>query len=299
MSGKTYLTNVDLNERSITLTPATRRMSLVTKTEIPMNETIKVALVNAALSEAGVAAVNEAVASLDKAKGELGPAYDKIMAAMASAMNGEAEQMVADKKAAEDAAKAATAKGAALAASIETALKSLDVEKPAVGAAAEELAKSIGKTRAIKHEDELPAHLKAIVEKASNEAAETRKALEVMKAEQDLLKATTTCKETYKSLPMAPGDLAKALLSMPAETRKAVEELLGKVDAILVKSAAFGEIGHSGNGNESDALGKLKNVAKSMRAADPSLTEAAAMVKAMHSNPDLRKAYETERRAGN
>lgn len=286
-----YLEDVQLDERSITLTPATRRMSLVCKTETPMNETLKAALAKAGLSDAAMAAIEAAMGELDKAKADLGPLYDQIVSAMSAAMQGDNE----------DEAQMAEAKAAAesLAQAVKAALAALDVDAPRVGEAAETLAKAAGVKRTVKHEDDLPEHLRKSLEDARKSAQAAEARVEKMEAERRLEKAVVEVSELYKSVPGERKALAQMLLSVDGDARKALEAHLAAVNGLLAKSAALGELGTTGADPNAggSAMGQIEARAKALRESDPSLTREAAIVKAVQADPDLRKQYNRERAA--
>jgi len=260
-----------------------------------MSDKIKKAINDMDLSEAGEAAMKAALAELDKGKDDLGDAYGKAVAAFTGDSKEALDELEKGKKAAEDAKEEADKKAKALTAASETALKALDQEKPIVGEAADALAKALDTERKVKHEDELPAHLKAQLDGAIKKAEEAE--ARIVKAEKKTARNETIakCEKVYKHVPMKPGSMADMLIGLDADTRKSCEEMLGKADAILAKSSALDEFGHSGAAGGGSAMSKLKAIAKTYQDADANLTEKAAMVKAQRNNRDLCKQYDEER----
>lgn len=291
---KDYLVITDFQGRAITMSPASRLKQLVTKTErIPMSDAIKKAIEKAELSEAGQAGITAAIKELDAIKGELPEGmFDKVVTALSQAISGKMEDVEGEK----EKTQAACDERDTLKTSLEAALKALDVENPEVGKAADVMAKALDTERKVKHEDDLPEHIKARLDEAIKKAedAEAR----VVKAEQKAARneQIVKCKSDYGKVPMKPEAMADLLISLSDDARKSCEDMLSKFQALASKSKALDEIGGTGADAGTGALGKLKAIAKSYQESNPEMSEVEAMNKAQRNNPELRREYEEQRR---
>ena len=258
-----------------------------------MSDLLKKALKMADLSEGATAAMNAALAELDKAKGELGEYYDPIMQAISYAMSGDMAKMGEM----EEEKQAAEAEAAELKTAGEAALKALDKDEPEVGAASDSLAKALGTERKIKHEDDLPPHLKAQLDEAKTKAEQQGERIAKMEREAEVSKAVATAEKNYGHVPMDPKEIAKTLVAADADTRKALEEMLGKVNGTMEK--AFAELGTTGGDDGTGAVSKMAakavEIQKAASAAGKPITIQKARVQARNENPDLAKQEREER----
>jgi hypothetical protein len=156
-------------------------------------------------------------------------------------------------------------------------------------------------------------------EKEEEEKAKTAKALAALPAsvrkqlaEADALKSrvakmeaeneTRTFVEKARTMPvvgLATADLAEVLKAaelgrpLTKEIGTKLTKALRAISVVVAKGEAFGELGTSAPGEQGSG-GKLASIAKSIRAAEPKLTQAQAYAKALRDNPDLYNEYERE-----
>lgn len=153
---------------------------------------------------------------------------------------------------------------------------------------------------------ELPAPVREALEKAEREAEQLRKeakeAQEIAKAERDqrVTREFIAKAEEYKALSVAPaefGPLLKAANEKLSESEYAeLERVLKSADEQITKGDLFKEAGRGGvprRSGDGDAYQKALSKAQELRKADSSLSEVAAMEKAM-ADPDVVEAYERE-----
>jgi len=241
-----------------------------------MSDSLKALMLKAELSEAAVAGLNAAMAELDKVKGDLGERYDTIVQAISQALDAPAP--------------AAAAPDEAMQAAAEAALADLDQEEPAVANAAQALALALGKTRKVKHADDLPPHLKAELDASRLKAEQQDVKIAKMEHEGEVTKTEIKVKADLPNVPMDPKELAEMLVTMDPEHRKAVETMLGKVSG-LVGKALNGEIGTGGADDGASAANKIKKhaaeIKKTALEGGKRLTDAAARVQARKAHPVL------------
>lgn len=152
---------------------------------------------------------------------------------------------------------------------------------------------------------ELPAPVREALEKAEKEAEQLRKeakeAQEIAKAERDqrVTRDFIAKAEEYKALSVAPaefGPLLKAANEKLSESEYAeLERVLKSADEQIARGDLFKEAGRGGVPRRSgeDGYQKALSKAQELRKADASLSEVAAMEKAM-ADPEIREAYERE-----
>lgn len=140
------------------------------------------------------------------------------------------------------------------------------------------------------------------VEKLNKDLEETtaraQTAEQVAKAEQEARETTTAIAKAAKEMPSLPGTTPEEIgpllrlvsKALPAEDFAKLETILKAASVAVAKGDLFKENGSSyptnANGSQS-AEAKLQDVAKQLREADPTLTPAKAIAKAMETRPDL------------
>lgn len=142
----------------------------------------------------------------------------------------------------------------------------------------------------------------ALVEKVKNaegrvETAEAiaKSALDTLANQQFVAKA-----KEFDALPgTTPDALAPVLKSLaaalPKEQYDALENVLKGANEAIKTGKAFDEIGKSGNGNTAgSAYAKIEKAADDIMKANPNLTKAQAIDKAMDAHPDLVAEYRKE-----
>lgn len=123
------------------------------------------------------------------------------------------------------------------------------------------------------------------IEKQAKKAEELEKRIEMdaiaKRAEKEYPNLTGT--------PEQKAQLIKSFDGLSEETKKYAEELLKSADAAIAKS--FVEVGKGNGAASGSADDKIAQIAKKFRDADPNLTEAAAIAKAVDT-PEGRAIYQ-------
>lgn len=82
---------------------------------------------------------------------------------------------------------------------------------------------------------------------------------------------------------------------IPEVLAKKFETALGAISTAIAKSKLFDEVGASGANDDGSPKSKLDAIAKSLKAADPKLSDAAAFTKAAEANPKLYEEARAQR----
>lgn len=82
---------------------------------------------------------------------------------------------------------------------------------------------------------------------------------------------------------------------IPEALAKKFETALGAISTAIAKSKLFDEVGASGANDDGSPKSKLEAIAKSLKAADPQLSDAAAFTKAAEANPKLYEEARAQR----
>lgn len=83
--------------------------------------------------------------------------------------------------------------------------------------------------------------------------------------------------------------------AIPETVAKKFETAIRAVSTAIAKSKLFDEVGAPGANDDGTATSKLEAIAKSLKAADPSLSDAVAYAKAAESNPKLYEEARAQR----
>lgn len=139
----------------------------------------------------------------------------------------------------------------------------------------------------------------AIVKRLADDAEAARNEAEtatnIAKAERDarLDQEFIAKAETLSHLGATPEEMTSVIKSLHAtgstETYTAVMDLLAKADAAVAAGGLFTELG--ADTPTSTVGGDIEGIAKGLREADPTLTEAQAIAKALDSDPNLYSDY--------
>lgn len=200
------------------------------------------------------------------------------------------EEVVAEKEANETAE--AVQKAADAQAALEALQKKYDalVAKTTVTKAAEETEEEIFKALPEPVRVMLEKQAEAI-EKARQEAAADREELAKERDARLDERAITESKAMFKSLGIDHNVVAPALRRLAltdATTAEAVTGVLKAAEGQLESAGLFAEIGKSAHNAENvTSVGKATEIAKSLREADPTLTESQAIARAYAANPAL------------
>ena len=163
-------------------------------------------------------------------------------------------------------------------------------------------------------EEQRPA-FEAVIKAHDDEVTELRKQAETEASKADeairIAKEERDARETREYIAKSEGfthlakddtefggllrDIAKAERdeTLPEGTLEKLEAVLKAANEAVEKGALFAEMGRTGHGSTS-ADSKLDAVAKELRDADPTLTEAKAIAKALEMHPDLYDEYRKE-----
>lgn len=280
---KTYLTELEINERSVVLRPANRRKKLAQKSEekTMAGKTLQAVLksaiterLKAEMSDKAKATLEAAAAALEEIKGEMDEAAaEKVMAALTEAL-------------------------APVEAPVEQAEE--PEEEPTEEQKAED--EKVEVEKALAKNPALAARLKAI-EKAAELDRTARKELEKTLALREKAEHIRTWREKTANLVGLPANLVEAgdLLAEIATLAPALAEkaatIFGAASAAVEKGLGV-ELGTNLSSDPNGAMAKLKALAKVKREKSEGLTDEQAFARVLSENPALYAQYEAERTAG-
>ena len=181
------------------------------------------------------------------------------------------------------------------AAEVIDALKAAEVDAAVVTEVESAIAKAAEDAKLAKADPETRAAIKKAEERA--EAAE-----KIAKEERDarldkeyIAKAEKLDHLTIKAEDFGPV-LKSAAEKLTKEEYEALESVLKASNEQIEKGALFAEAGAAGSVAAADAFGELQQKAQEIKKAEPKLSDAEALDKAMKDNPDLEAAYLAEAR---
>jgi hypothetical protein len=223
------------------------------------------------------------------------------MAAALKKAEQERDQAKADlEKATTDAAEQKTAldKATADIAELQAKVGKDDVEKDDEEIKKEDLPEPVRKAL-----EKAEADRKASDERAEKAEKAATEAGDIAKAERnERLKATFIAKaDAYKALPVKKDEFGPVLQAasekLSKEEFEALDTVLKAADEQIAESDLFKEQGRTHGAAETGALAEAKQKAEELKKADPKLSDAEALKKAMDSDPALQERYLAEQRA--
>jgi hypothetical protein len=148
---------------------------------------------------------------------------------------------------------------------------------------------------------DMPPMMAKRLSDAAAETVELRKRVAELETERERVLVEKRAESEYPAVPgLSRAELVELVLvskrTMSADAFGKLEQSLRASSALVAKGAVFHVVGHGGDKSMSDAYSQLVEIAKSIRKAQPALSDAGAMMVATQQNPELAKRYATERK---
>lgn len=159
-------------------------------------------------------------------------------------------------------------------------------------------------TKAEKSAADAQAKLVELQKKADADRVELEKKLGVERDARLTREFIAKAEKSMSHLPTTAAELAPILKELSEKAPDAYAKLEKVLEGASEKAKTTAQLlkelgrGGQGDGNADTAMAKLTKIAAELKKADPKLTDAAAMTRALSANPALYEQYETERKAG-